>query len=282
MELVFTKMHGIGNDYIYFDGIHQEIPLVPAFIEKISQRHTGVGSDGIIVAVKADNGDDIRMRMFNSDGSEAMMCGNGIRCFAKFCYENHLVDKKELRVQTKAGTRLVYLLFEGHEIVGARVNMSAPILDTAKIPVLWEKETMVNETITVGGKDYAMTAVSMGNPHGVVFVDSLDFDIEKIGPLFEKHELFPESINTEFVEIVRPDYVKMRVWERGSGETMACGTGACAVMYASHLVKNTETKVTVELLGGLLDISYDGKEIWMTGEASNVFKGTYVVDESLL
>ena len=234
MELHFTKMEGIGNDYIYVDGIHQEVPMDAEFISRISNRHFGIGGDGMIVILKSDQY-DFKMRMFNLDGSEGMMCGNGIRCFAKFCYDHHLTDKKVLNIETKAGLRIVELIFDGDEVVGAKVDMQEPILNCKDIPVIFDQEKMINEKVMIGDQEYALTAVSMGNPHVITYVDSLDFDIETIGKQFEHHQIFPESVNTEFVEVINDHYLKMRVWERGSGETMACGTGACAVMYASYL-----------------------------------------------
>ena len=272
MELHFTKMEGIGNDYIYIDGIHQQVPLDTAFIQKISDRHFGIGGDGLIVILKSEKY-DFKMRMFNLDGSEGMMCGNGIRCFAKFCYDNHLTDKKVLKIETKAGLRIVELIFEGDEVVGAKVDMQEPIIQCSQIPVRYEKETMINESIYIGQKEYRLTAISMGNPHVVTYVDSLHFDIEKIGKIFENHPMFPQSVNTEFVEVVNDHYLKMRVWERGSGETMACGTGACAVMYASYLNGYCKEKTTVELLGGKLEIVLKDRHIFMTGPATTVFKG---------
>lgn len=272
MELHFTKMEGIGNDYIYIDGIHQQVPLDKAFIQKISDRHFGIGGDGLIVILESEKY-DFKMRMFNLDGSEGMMCGNGIRCFAKFCYDNHLTNKKVLKIETKAGLRVVELIFEGDEVVGAKVDMQEPVIQCSSIPVRYEKETMINESIYIGQKEYRLTAISMGNPHVVTYVDSLHFDIEKIGKIFENHPMFPQSVNTEFVEVINDHYLKMRVWERGSGETMACGTGACAVMYASYLNGYCKEKTTVELLGGKLEIEFLDGHIFMTGPATTVFKG---------
>lgn len=273
MKLAFTKMEGIGNDYIYIDGIHQDVPLDVEFIKKISNRHFGIGSDGMIVVLPSKKY-DFTMRMFNQDGSEAMMCGNGIRCFAKFCYDHKLTDKKTLMIDTKAGLRKVELCFKDKEVIGARVDMGIPILETKEIPCLFNKEKMLHEPIIIEGTMYHLTAISMGNPHVIQFVESLDIDIEKIGPLFEHHAMFPKSVNTEFVQVICDDYVKMRVWERGSGETLACGTGACAVMLASYLNGYTKDKVTVELLGGCLEIEYIDKHIYMEGPATTVFQGT--------
>lgn len=272
MELSFTKMEGIGNDYIYFDGIHQDVPMNKEFIRKISDRHFGIGGDGMIVILKSDQY-DFKMRMFNLDGSEGMMCGNGIRCFAKFCYDHHLTDKKILKIETKAGLRIVELIFDGDQVVGAKVDMQVPIIDCSKIPVIYHKNKMINESLYIGQKEYKLTAVSMGNPHIVTYVDSLNLDIKTVGRYFEKHRMFPHSVNTEFVEIVNNHHLKMRVWERGSGETMACGTGACAVMFASYLNGLCKEKATVELLGGNLEIEYKDGHIFMTGPATTVFEG---------
>lgn len=272
MELSFTKMEGIGNDYIYIDGIHQDVPMDKEFIEKISNRHFGIGGDGMIVILKSDKY-DFKMRMFNLDGSEGMMCGNGIRCFAKFCYDHHLTEKKILNIETKAGLRVVELIFDGDEVVGARVDMQEPVIECQKIPVIFNKDKMINESVYIGQKEYKLTAVSMGNPHVVTYVDSLNLGIKKIGKIFEKHRMFPQSVNTEFVEVVNDHHLKMRVWERGSGETMACGTGACAVMYASYLNGFCKEKATVELLGGNLEIEYKDGHIYMTGPATTVFEG---------
>ena len=244
------------------------------FITKISDRHFGIGSDGMIVVLPSDKY-DFKMRMFNRDGSEAMMCGNGIRCFAKFIYDHQLSNKHVLNIETKAGLRVVELLFDGKECIGAKVDMGKPIINCKDIPCTYPKEQMINEPVEIGNHNYHLTSISMGNPHTVTFVDDLDsLDLNKIGPEFEHHQLFPESVNTEFVKVVNDKYVKMRVWERGSGETMACGTGACAVMYACYLNKYTGKKVTVELLGGCLEIEYNGDTIIMSGPATNVFTGT--------
>lgn len=274
MKLHFTKMEGLGNDYIYIDGINQKVPMDKEFIRKISDRHFGIGSDGMIVILPSEKY-DFKMRMFNLDGSEAMMCGNGIRCFAKFIYDHKLSDKHVLEIETKSGLRIVELLFDGDKCIGGKVNMGKPILTCKEIPCTYNKETMIDQEVEIDGVFYRLTTISMGNPHTVIFVDDLDsLDLKTIGPKFEYHELFPESVNTEFVKVIRNDYVKMRVWERGSGETMACGTGACAVMYASYLNNHTIDKVTVELLGGCLEIEYVDETIMMSGPATNVFEGT--------
>lgn len=274
--LKFTKMEGLGNDYIYIDGIHQKVCVEPSFISHISDRHFGIGSDGLIVILPSEH-DDFRMRMFNRDGSEGKMCGNGIRCFAKFVYDHQLTSKTYLEIETLAGMKRVWLDVVDGQVQEVTVDMGEPITLTQDIPCLFEKTQMINEPIEVAGKTYDLTAVSMGNPHVVMYVDHLDFDIQTIGPLFEKHPLFPESVNTEFVEVINRQYLKMRVWERGSGETMACGTGACAVMYASYLNGLCDSHVQVELLGGILDIRYVDGHIMMKGPARTVFEG--IIDE---
>ncbi len=270
--LKFTKMEGIGNDYIYFDGINQNVPINKTFISKISDRHFGIGSDGMIVILPSQKY-DFKMRMFNIDGSEAKMCGNGIRCFAKFVYDHHLTDSTYLEIETLSGVKKVWLNIENHLVSSVKVDMGQPSLQVKDIPCLFQKEQMINEIVNIGENHYYLTSVSMGNPHTVTYVDDLQFDIEKIGPSFEKSLLFPESVNTEFVEVVHRKYLKMRVWERGSGETMACGTGACAVMYASYVNGLCDNHVQVELLGGVLDIEYSDGKIWMTGPARTTFEG---------
>lgn len=274
--LKFTKMEGLGNDYIYIDGIHQNVPINPTFISHISDRHFGIGSDGVIVILESEKC-DFKMRMFNLDGSEGKMCGNGIRCFAKFVYDYHLTDKKYLEIETLAGIKKVWLSVENHVVKDVMVDMGEPTLKVAEIPCLFEKQEMINETVEVNGQKYNLTSVSIGNPHVVMYMDHLDFDIQAIGPQFEKHPMFPESVNTEFVEVVNHQYLKMRVWERGSGETMACGTGACAVMYASYVNGLCDSHVQVELLGGILDIRFEDGHIFMRGPARKVFEG--IIDE---
>ncbi len=274
MKLKFTKMHGIGNDYIFFDGINQNVPIDKEFIIKISNRNKGVGSDGIIVILSSYIA-DFKMRMFNADGSEGNMCGNGIRCFAKFCFDNELTNKTDFLIETKSGIKHVFLISENNEIVGAKVNMGTPILSTEKIPVIFNKDKMIDEEININNNKYNVTAVSMGNPHAVVCVDDLNFDISKIGPHFEKSSLFPESVNTEFVRVHDYKTVEMRVWERGSGETLACGTGACAVFTASNILGKVGNECTVKLRGGDLLIEKVNDEIWMNGPAENCFTGIY-------
>lgn len=271
--LKFLKMEGIGNDYVYFDGINQNVPTDETFIKKVSNRHIGIGSDGVIIILPSETC-DFRMRMFNLDGSEGKMCGNGIRCFSKFVYDQGLTDKTTLKIETLAGIRTCELNVEDGKVTSVCVDMGEPITLCSDIPVNYSKVEMVNAPIEIDGNTYYCTAVSMGNPHVIQYVDTLDFDIEAIGPKFEQASLFPESVNTEFVKVVDRQHLKMRVWERGSGETMACGTGACAVMYASYLNNKCDEKVDVELLGGHLQIELRDKKIFMTGPARTTFEGT--------
>lgn len=271
--LKFLKMEGIGNDYVYFDGINQNVPTDETFIKKVSNRHIGIGSDGVIIILPSETC-DFRMRMFNLDGSEGKMCGNGIRCFSKFVYDQGLTDKTTLKIETLAGIRTCELNVEDGKVTSVCVDMGEPITLCSDIPVNYSKVEMVNAPIEIDGNTYYCTAVSMGNPHVIQYVDTLDFDIETIGPKFEHASLFPESVNTEFVKVVDRQHLKMRVWERGSGETMACGTGACAVMYASYLNNKCDEKVDVELLGGHLQIELRDKKIFMTGPARTTFEGT--------
>ena len=272
----FTKMHGIGNDYIYvncMDGIDFD-PVQTSIA--LSDRHFGVGSDGMILICPSDKA-DFRMRMFNADGSEGRMCGNGIRCFAKFVYCKGLTDKTVITVETLAGIKTAWLTVEDGDVISVRVNMGSPALEPERIPVKFVGERMVNEPIEVGGREWKVTAVSMGNPHCVTYVEDVDsLDLEKIGPQFEHHAIFPERVNTEFVQPVDSSTVKMRVWERGSGETWACGTGACAVAVASVLNGIVKSDcVNVKLRGGDLYIEWDRVEnvIYMTGGAAFAFEG---------
>lgn len=272
MNLYFTKMEGLGNDYIYIDGVNQDVPINEKRMQQWSDRHFGIGSDGVIVILPSKQY-DFTMRMFNQDGSEGRMCGNGIRCFAKFCYDHHLTEKQVLDIETKAGLRKVELVFEEDIVIGAKVDMGKPVLQSETIPIVYNKDTMVNESLEVGDTKYIVTALSMGNPHIVTFVDNLDISLDVIGPLFEHHPIFPESVNTEFVQVINDSYIKMRVWERGSGETMACGTGACAAMYASYINGYIKKQATVELLGGTLDITYENQHVYMCGPTTTVFEG---------
>ena len=271
----FTKMEGCGNDYVYVDGFANKIDNPNALAEKISDRHFGVGSDGLIV-INPSEVADFKMSMYNADGSEGKMCGNGIRCVAKFVYDYGMTDKEEITVETLSGIKTLQLLVEDGAVKSVRVNMGSPELIAKNVPVLSEKERVINEPLTIDGKEYGITCVSMGNPHAVTFIEDTDgLDIEKIGPKFEKNEIFPDRVNTEFIQVLDRNTVKMRVWERGSGETFACGTGACASVVAAVLNGKTDNKVTVKLLGGDLFIEYNEEEntVYMTGPARIVFTG---------
>ena len=232
----FTKMHGIGNDYIYFNCFEEKIENPSELSVKLSERHTGVGGDGIVLIMPSDTA-DFRMRMFNADGSEGKMCGNGIRCVAKYAYEHGIAKDTHMRIETKSGIKTLELTVEEGIVTYVQVNMGQAILKPENIPVKADGDDFVDREISVDGKDYKVTCVSMGNPHCVVFTEGIDdLELEKIGPKFENHELFPDRINTEFVEIIDEHTVKMRVWERGSGETISCGTGTCAVTVAAVLL----------------------------------------------
>ncbi len=272
----FTKMHGIGNDYIYFNCMDEEIKNPEELSLKLSDRHFGVGGDGIVLILPSDKA-DFRMRMFNADGSEGKMCGNASRCIGKYVYEKKLTDKTEVTLETLAGIKTLNLTVDGEKVTEVEVNMGEAITDPKKIPVLFDKDIVVNEKMDVCGEEYRVTCVSMGNPHCIVYMNNIDnLEIEKIGPKFENHKLFPERINTEFVEVIDRNTLKMRVWERGSGETLACGTGACAVTVASVLngFCNKDEEVTVKLLGGDLKIKYlSNGLVYMTGPAEFVFEG---------
>ena len=273
----FTKMHGCGNDYVYVNLFEEKIDNPAELSIKVSDRHFGIGSDGLITIGPSDVA-DFRMRIYNADGSEAEMCGNGIRCVAKYVYDHKMTDKTEISVESGAGIKYLTLFVEQGKVEQVRVDMGEPILEPAQIPVLAEGDKVVDEPIEVCGKTWNMTCVSMGNPHAVVFVDNVaDFEIEKYGPHFEKHERFPKRTNTEFVEIISREEINMRVWERGSDETWACGTGTCASVMACILNNRTDNKVLVHLRGGDLTIEYNEKtnHIFMTGPATEVFRGEY-------
>ncbi len=271
----FTKMHGCGNDYVYVNLFEEKLDDPASVSIKVSDRHFGIGSDGLITIGPSEKA-DFRMRIYNADGSEAEMCGNGIRCVAKYVYDHHLTDNTEITVETGAGVLTLILYPENGKVQQVRVDMGEPILTPAEIPVVAEGDKVIDEPIEVGGKTWNMTCVSMGNPHAVVFVDDTEhFELEKYGPLFENHERFPKRTNTEFVQIISRTEANMRVWERGSAETWACGTGTCACVMASILNKKTEDKVLVHLRGGDLTIEYDRatNHVFMTGPATEVFTG---------
>lgn len=274
----FTKMHGCGNDYVYVNLFEENIEDAPALSIKVSDRHFGIGSDGLIT-IGASDVADFRMRIYNADGSEAEMCGNGIRCVAKYVYDHKLTDKTEISVESGAGIKYLTLFVENGKVAQVRVDMGEPILNSKEIPVLADGDRVVDQPISVGGREWKMTCVSMGNPHAVVFVEDVaSFEIEKYGPDFERHSLFPKRTNTEFVQLISREEIAMRVWERGSNETWACGTGTCACVMACILNGYTDNKVLVHLRGGDLTIEYepDTNHIFMTGPATEVFRGEWV------
>lgn len=276
----FTKMHGCGNDYIYIDGAKEIIAREDKaeLVKRLSDRHFGIGGDGVIF-INPSAEADFEMEMYNADGSRAEMCGNGIRCVGKYVYDKGLTDKKEISIISCGKVKYLELMVEGEgrgEVVKARVNMGSPVLKPELIPVKAEGERVVAEPIEVDGTEYRMTCVSMGNPHAVVFMDNVaDLKIEQIGPEFENHERFPNRTNTEFVQVIDKKSVFMRVWERGTGETLACGTGCCATAVACILNGLTSDKITVKLLGGELQIEWDREKnlVFMTGPAETVFDG---------
>lgn len=272
----FTKMHGIGNCYIYINGFEEEVFNPGKMSEFVSDMHFGIGSDGLVLILPSETA-DFKMRIFNADGSEAEMCGNATRCVGKYVYENGMTKNTKISLETNAGIKQLELDVVNHVVQSVTVDMGKAILEPEKIPVKTEGATVVDEQIEVGGKEYRFTGVSMGNPHAVVFVDDVDsLPLDKIGPMFENHEMFPERVNTEFIQVIDENTLKMRVWERGSGETWACGTGACASVVAAALndfVKQ-DREIKVKLRGGSLYITYksDGTVI-KRGPAAFVCKG---------
>lgn len=274
----FTKMHGCGNDYIYVDGAREIIPAErkSEVVKFLSDRHFGIGGDGVIFINPSDVA-DFEMEMYNMDGSRSEMCGNGIRCVGKYVYDHGLTRKTSLSIVSCGKIKYLELTVEDGRVTKVRVNMGSPVLEAAEIPVVASQSPVVDTPIAVDGREYRMTCVSMGNPHAIVYVDEMidDETMAKIGPLFEHHESFPRRVNTEFVKVLDRERVQMRVWERGTGETLACGTGACAVTVASILNGLTEDGITVELLGGNLEIFWDREEnvVYMTGPATTVFEG---------
>ncbi|MDO5426099.1 MAG: diaminopimelate epimerase [Eubacteriales bacterium] len=276
----FTKMHGIGNDYVYVNCLQETVGDPHAVAKFVSDRHFGIGSDGLIL-IKPSEKADFEMDMYNADGSQGAMCGNGIRCVAKYVYDYGLTEKTSLCIDTKSGIKYLDLTVRDGKVALVKVNMGTPVLKAAQIPFLTEKEEAVSEPLEVDGKVWNVTAVSMGNPHAVVYLDDVkNLAIAEIGPKFEHHACFPDRVNTEFVNVLDDHTVEMRVWERGAGETMACGTGACAVAVASILNGYTKENVTVKLLGGDLEIFWDRKEnlVYMTGPATTVFDGEIEIE----
>ena len=282
----FTKMQGCGNDYVYINGAAEQIAMdkKPDVVRFLSDRHFGVGGDGAIF-INPHPDADFEMEMYNADGTRSEMCGNGIRCVAKYVYDKGLTKNKNISIISAGKIKYLELTTDDSDkVVQVKVNMGEPILEPAQIPVVAEGDSSVNIPITVQGKDYVMTCVSMGNPHAVLFVDDVkNLELEKIGPDFENHAKFPRRTNTEFVQIVDDEHVKMRVWERGTGETLACGTGCCATAVACVLNGLTKDKVEVEVLGGKIQIEWDRESnlVYMTGPATTVFEGEINTDTLL-
>ena len=271
----FTKMQGLGNDYVYMDAIHQKIENESSLAQFVSNRHFGIGSDGLILICKSDVA-DFKMRMFNSDGSEAEMCGNGIRCVGKFVYDKGLTDKTTVTIETLAGIKTLELNTKDGKVETVKVDMGEPILTPKEIPVISDEEPAKNLILEAEGRKFKFTCVSMGNPHAITEVEDTEkFDVEKYGKVLEVDKAFPNKTNVEFIQIVDKNHIKMRVWERGAGETLACGTGACATAVACYLNGKTDRNVEVELLGGKLYIEWneENNHIYMTGPAVTVFEG---------
>lgn len=277
-------MHGIGNDYVYVNCFEETVKDPCAVSKYVSDRHFGIGSDGLIL-IKPSKVADFQMDMYNADGSQGEMCGNGIRCVAKYVYDYGLTDKTNISVETLAGIKHLELTVENGKVALVKVNMGAPELLPEKIPVAAEGERAIDVPLEVKGKTYQMNGVSMGNPHCVIFMeeDVRELDLEKIGPDFENHKRFPKRINTEFVNVLDENILRMRVWERGSGETLACGTGACATAVAAILNGLVQKEVTVKLLGGDLKIQWNGGDapVYMTGAATTVFDGVITLPEGI-
>jgi diaminopimelate epimerase len=275
MKLSFTKMHGISNDYVYVDAFATTVPDPPTVARKVSDRRTGIGGDGLILICPSETA-HARMEMYNADGSRGAMCGNGIRCVGKYLYEHGLVRMNPLKIDTDSGLKTLFLEVQDGKVSRVTVDMGEPILDGPQIPVAAVGQ-IIDQPLEVGGKSYRVTCVSMGNPHCVTFVDKVEsLELEKIGPQFEHHAFFPKRVNTEFVQVVGPTELNMRVWERGSGETWACGTGACAAAVAAVLNEKAGRRVTIHLRGGDLGIEWRAEDnhVYMTGPAEEVFEGT--------
>lgn len=272
----FTKMQGCGNDYVYVNGMEECVENKKQVVPVLSDRHFGIGGDGVIF-INASEKADFEMEMYNADGSRSQMCGNGIRCVGKFVYDKGLTDKKEITVESFGTVKYLSLTVgDDNRVCKVKVDMGEPELNAAKVPVLCKKEQAIREVVEVNGKNYEMTCVSMGNPHCVIFVDEITDDMVWVdGKALEVHSCFPERANIEFVQVMNRNHIKMRVWERGSGETYACGTGSCACVVAGVLNGLTDEKVTVSLLGGDLEIEWnrENNRVFMTGPAVTVFEG---------
>jgi len=271
--LGFWKMHGTGNDFIVIDDRNGELGDgdMAGFARRVCERRFSIGADGLLLVCNSGTA-DVKMRMFNPDGTEAEMCGNGIRCFAKFCYDNQIVRKKELKVETLAGIKCTWLSTSNGEVESVKVDMGEPSFDRNVIPMLG-KGPCVDEKLKVDGESYSVACLSMGNPHCVLFVDNVEtYPVQDVGPKIESHEVFPRRVNVEFVQVVNREEITVRVWERGAGETLACGTGACASAVASYVLGKTGREVTVHLSGGDLEIAYN-RRVLMSGPAVKVFEG---------
>lgn len=278
MKLPFTKMHGISNDYVYVNTFSTAVTDPPSLARRLSERRTGIGGDGLILICPSPTA-HARMEMYNADGSRGAMCGNGIRCVGKYVYDHGLARDNPLKIDTDSGLKVLFLELENSAVTRVTVDMGEPILDGRQIPLATPGQ-MIDQPLTVDGVSYQVTCVSMGNPHCVTFVEDVEpLALETLGPKFEHHPLFPNRVNTEFIQVVSPTELNMRVWERGSGETWACGTGACAAAVAAMLTDRAERRVSVHLRGGDLDIEWrtaDG-HVYMTGAAEEVFEGTVEV-----
>ncbi len=275
----FTKMHGIGNDYVFVECFSQRIDDPAALARAVSDRHCGVGGDGLILILPPEAQADVRMRIFNADGSEAEMCGNGIRCLAKYTYDHKLSRSNPMRVETQAGIKTIDLdVTDDDTVVSASVDMGAPVLDPSQIPVSIPRDRVVDSPIRIARHAFRMTCVSMGNPHAVIYVDDVDaVPLEQVGPEMENHPLFPERVNAHFVQVLSPEEVRMRTWERGSGITLACGTGASGVCVSGVLTGRTQRRITAHLPGGDLQLQWRESDdhVVMTGPAVEVFTGDW-------
>jgi len=273
----FTKMHGCGNDYIYINGFEETITEPSKLSVQMSNRNFGVGSDGLVLILPSETA-DFRMRMFNSDGSESEMCGNAIRCVGKYVFDKGLFKDTIIKIETLAGIKVLELTVENEKVTWVKVDMGEPILEANLIPVISSKQPVMGEKLNIEGNEYAFTCVSMGNPHAVTFIEETStFPLEKVGPLVEVASIFPRKTNVEFAQIMDREHIKMRVWERGAGETLACGTGACGTLVACVLNGLTDRKANLHLLGGDLLIEWDEKtnHVFMTGPAETVFEGNW-------
>ncbi len=279
----FIKMQGCGNDYVYIDCLEQSLENESEAAIKLSNRHFGVGADGLIL-IKKGSAADFEMVMYNADGSRAEMCGNGIRCVARYVYDKGYTDSSEFTVESMGKVKNIRLVLNGAEVKAVRVDMGAPVLHAAEVPVISQTDKVINSPVQIGGRDFNMTCVSMGNPHAVMFIaeSPRDFALESFGPLFESSKLFPNRVNAEFARIISDKEIEMRVWERGTGETLACGTGACATAVAARLCGYTGDEVVLHLVGGDLKIEWNGREdspVYMTGPAEYAFTGDIDIDK---